>query len=122
MIPFEIYKILHLFGIALLMLGLGAVVSAYAMTPKVSSKIRILGFSAHGVGLLLSLVGGFGMAARMGLVQGLPGWIYAKLGIWAVLALSISLAKRKASWSFALVGLFSGLVALAAYFAIYKPI
>ena len=121
MIPFEIYKILHLFGIALLLLGLGGILSAFALTPKVSSKIKILGFSAHGLGLLLALTGGFGMAARLGLINGLPLWIYAKLGIWAFLAISVSIAKRKAQWSFTLVGLFAGLVALATYFAIYKP-
>lgn len=121
MIPFEIYKILHLFGIALLLLGLGAVLGAFALTPKVATKIKILGFSAHGVGLLLTLTGGFGMAARMGLINGLPMWIYAKLAIWAFMAVAISVVKRKAQWSFFLVGLFASLVALATYFAIFKP-
>ena len=122
MISFEVYKIMHLFGLALLMLGLGGILSAYALTPKVSTKIRILGMSSHGIGLLLMLTGGFGMAARMGLVQGLPFWIYAKLAIWAFLAIAVSLAKRKAQWSFALVGVFACAVALASYFAIYKPV
>jgi hypothetical protein len=121
MISFEIYKILHLFGIALLLLGLGAILGAFAMTPKVSGKVRMLGFVAHGLGLLIALTGGFGMAARMGLVSGLPLWIYLKLGVWAVLAIGVSIAKRKANWSFALVGFFAGLVALATYFAIFKP-
>ncbi len=121
MIPFEIYKIMHLFGLALLLLGLGTALSAFALTPKVSAKIKILSFSSHGIGLLLMLTGGFGMAARLGLMNGLPLWIYAKLGIWAFMAIAISLVKRKAQWSFFLVGLIACMVALATYFAIYKP-
>lgn len=121
MIPFELYKIMHLFGIALLLLGLGGILCAFALTPKVNTKIKIASFSAHGLGLLLALTGGFGMAARMGLVNGLPLWIYLKLGIWAFMAIAVSIAKRKAQWTFSLMGVFSGLVALATYFAIYKP-
>jgi hypothetical protein len=122
MIPFEVYKILHLFGIALLLLGLGIVLGAFALTPKVSAKVKIVGFSAHGLGLLLILTGGFGMAARMGLASGLPLWIYGKLGVWAFMAVAISLVKRKAQSSFVLVGLLASLVAVATWLAIYKPV
>jgi hypothetical protein len=122
MIPFEVYKILHLFGIALLLLGLGVVLGAFALTPKVSGKIKIVGFASHGLGLLLILTGGFGMAARMGLVNGLPLWIYGKLAVWAFMAVAISLVKRKAQSSFVLVGLIASFVAVATWLAIFKPV
>ena len=77
--------------------------------------------ATHGTGLLISLVGGFGLLARLGLTGGLPGWVYLKLAIWLGLGMSpILLYKRpqtaKAVW-FILIVLFIS----AAYTARYKP-
>jgi hypothetical protein len=119
--PYEIYKIMHLIGLTLLLLGLGGILAAFASTQSVPKKVKGLCFGAHGLGLLLMLVGGFGMAARLGLVSGLPGWIYAKLAIWLILAGMISAAKRKADKAPALILVFTLLVGAAAWFAIYKP-
>lgn len=122
MISYEIYKVMHLFGIALLLLGLGSVLGSYAMTNNVKGKVKMMGFATHGAGLLIALVGGFGMAARLGLVQGLPGWIYGKIAVWGLLGIGISLAKRKASWGLILAILYAALVGLATWFAVAKPI
>lgn len=76
----------------------------------------------HGVGLFLSLLGGFGLLARLGIVHGgLPGWAMAKLVIWfvfgALLAVLYRLPKfAKLTW-FLVIGL--GIV--AAYLAGSKP-
>lgn len=121
MISYQIYKIMHLAGISLILLGLAAVLGAYANSSKINSRFRMVAFISHGLGLLLALTGGFGMAARLGLVHGLPGWIYAKLMIWVLLGLAISLAKRKAQWTFALILTFTILVGTATGIAIYKP-
>jgi hypothetical protein len=121
MISYEIYKIFHMLGFAFLFLGLGGVVLAYACTANVRPKVRFAGFLCHGLGLLLILVSGFGMAARLGLVQGLPGWIYGKLTIWIVLGISISLAKRKAQWMLGLLLFWAFLAGTAATLAIFKP-
>ncbi len=121
MIDYQIYKMIHLAGLALLMMGLAGVLFAFAMSSSVPPKLKMLGFVSHGLGMFLMLLGGFGMLARLGLVQGLPGWIHAKLAIWVVLGGAIALAKRKSSWAPALVPAFMTLVVAAAYLAIYKP-
>ncbi|MEZ0392804.1 MAG: hypothetical protein ACAH59_11360 [Pseudobdellovibrionaceae bacterium] len=121
MISYQVYKIMHLFGIALLLLGLGLILGAFATNPAVAKKIRLLGFLSHGLGLLLALTGGFGMAARLGIVSGLPGWIYGKLAIWLLLGAGISLTKRKPQWAPALLASFAVLVGAATFLAIFKP-
>ena len=84
--------------------------------------MRKLAFITHGLGLLLILVSGFGMLARMGLVGGLPPWIHAKLTIWVLAGVAIAVAKRKseklAVWIYAATVL---LGFTAAYIAIFKP-
>jgi hypothetical protein len=122
MISYENYKVMHLLGIALILLGLGMVMGGYANGKSISRQLRISAFASHGLGLLLALVGGFGMAARLGLVTGLPNWIYAKVIVWVLLGIGLSLAKRKAQWSPLLTFVFASLVAVAAGFAIWKPL
>ncbi len=121
MISPEVYKIFHLMGFAFLFLGLGGVLFSFACTANVKSNVRSAGFLCHGVGLLLMVVSGFGMAARLGFLSTFPAWLYGKLIIWIILGLSISLAKRKAQWLPGLL-LFWGLLAgAAASLAILKP-
>lgn len=121
MISYQVYKIVHLSGIALILLGLGAVLGAFANSQSISGRFKVIGFATHGAGLLLALVGGFGMAARLGMVSGLPGWIYGKLAVWFLLGLGISLAKRKSQWSLPLMIGFTALVGIATGLAVYKP-
>lgn len=118
---FETYKIIHMIGLAFLMLGLGGVLFAFATSKIVPGKVKMLGFAFHGIGLLLIIVSGFGMAARLGIMAGLPGWLYGKLGIWVLLALGVSIAKRKASAAGFVTILFAALVGTAAWLAITKP-
>ena len=87
MISHGAYWYMHIFGIALLILSVGGV-ALHAMSggTKETSGGRRLAAISHGLGLLLILTAGFGMLARLGIVQGgLPGWIWLKLGIWAVI-------------------------------------
>lgn len=121
MIDFQIYKILHMLGLAMLLIGLSGVVFIYAVATEIPAKMKSLTFTFHGVGLFLMLLGGFGMLARLGLIGGLPLWIYAKLAIWLIFGAAAALAKRKLMSTKAMASIFSLLVALAAYLAIYKP-
>lgn len=87
MISHAVYWYTHIFGIGLLVLAIGGV-SLHAMSggTKETSGGRRLAAVSHGIGLLLVLVAGFGMLARLGLMQGgLPGWIWAKLTVWALI-------------------------------------
>ncbi len=76
----------------------------------------------HGVGLLLALVGGFGLLARLGVMHGtLPGWVLAKIGIWIIFALLIGVLIRKRTWAKPLWGTMLLLGGIAAYLAANKP-
>lgn len=82
-------------------------------------------FSAifHGLGVFLILLGGFGMLARLGIVRGMswPGWIWAKVIIWGILAAAAFLPYRYPRTALPLLLLLPVLGGMAAYMAIYKP-
>ena len=46
------------------------------------------------LGLVLLLVGGFGMLAKLG-VSGIPGWVHPKILIWVLLGLAVAVPYRK---------------------------
>lgn len=118
---YQFYKVLHLLGLMLLFFGFGGLLIAAYARVELKKSARIMAFATHGLGLLLIVVSGFGMAARLGLVQGLPSWVQAKVGIWFLLAIGISLVKRKGSIGWPVAILLWGLGTTAAYIAINKP-
>jgi len=75
----------------------------------------------HGIGLLIVLIAGFGMLAKLNLMGSFPGWAVGKLVIWLALgALPAPIYRMgKKSMMFAPITVLLG--ALAAFFAIYKP-
>jgi hypothetical protein len=82
---------------------------------------RILGI-AHGLAAFLILLGGFGMLARLGIVQGgLPIWIDVKLGIWLILSFALFLAYRGRHYARLVLVAAPILAVLAAAVALYKP-
>ena len=101
--------------------GRGHLLGPLAVTPEWKSKGvgRKLVAALHGTALFLILLGGFGMLARLGIVQGgLPGWIYAKLALWVALPVIGMLPYRRpasARWvllGLPVVGLLAGIIAL----------
>lgn len=125
MLPYQLYKIVHILGIALLVTGLAAV-TMHALTGGLRRENRARGLIAalHGTGLLLILVGGFGMLARLGFAHGtmFPGWLLAKLAIWALLGAAIALPYRRPAMARPMLVAVPLLAALAAYLAVYKPL
>lgn len=121
MLSYAVYKTIHYLGIFTLVTALVASLSRAAAGAGGADGVdpwkKRLGI-AHGVGLFLVLLGGFGMLARLGL--GVTGWVGAKLGIWLVAGGLISLRKSvpAASWGVALVPL---LAVLAGWIAYAKP-
>ena len=69
-----IYKVIHLVGVICLFLGLASALMP-ADTPQ-----RKIGLRIHGIGLLLLLLGGFGLIAKLGLKM--EWWIWVKLALW----------------------------------------
>jgi len=125
MFPYAFYKVVHVLGIALLVTALGAL-ALHAVNGGLRRDNRARGLVAamHGLGLLLVLVGGFGMLARLGFRHGamFPGWLLVKLAVWVLLGAAAALPYRRpalARWVLVLVPL---LAALAAYMAVYKPV
>ncbi len=88
---------------------------------KATSTTRALTASVFGLGMLLALAGGFGQAARLGLSSTgvFPGWLWAKVGIWVIVAILSILPYRIPALAkpvYLLVPVLSG---LAAYLAIF---
>jgi len=123
MFPRDFYEILHIIGIAMLFVAIGGVaVHAANGGTKSSSTTRPIVGTLHGVGALLILTGGFGMLARMGLVQGgFPGWLWGKIIIWTILSAIVLLPYRKPSLAKPFLYLLPLLAGAAVYLALYKP-
>lgn len=115
----EIYKIMHLVGVFMVLVPLGAMIIHVANGGEKDHPSRKLLGSTHGVGLVLSLVGGFGLLARLD--AGFPGWAVAKLGIWLYFAaMSALVYKKRDKTTLLWIALFL-LAGIAAYLARYKP-
>lgn len=124
MLPYSFYKVVHFFGLLLAYSAVGGVaVHAANGGTKAGSVTRRLTAVLHGAGAFLLLLGGFGMLARLGIVQGasFPGWLWGKLVIWAIIAVIVVVPYRRPSLAIPVLSVVPILGALAAYFAIYKP-
>ncbi len=100
MISYSVYKIIHLLGVLMIFLSMGGVITHAVNGGERKHSWRKSVAITHGVGLLLSLVGGFGLLARLGVMHGsLPGWIIAKLAIWIAFAVMLGVIIRKRTWA-----------------------
>jgi len=117
---YDFYKILHVTGILIAFVALGALIlAAIQKQGKQFVGKKFAGIS-HGIGLTFALVGGFGLAAKMH-VPISTGWVSAKLIIWVILGGIIALIYRKQEWAKPISVFIIILGALAVYFARYKP-
>ena len=119
MIPHAVYNLLHLFGIMLMLSALGASV-AVAVAGDSSPRLKKLAGLAHGIALLIILVGGFGMLARLGIGGDWPLWVWLKLVIWVIFGAATVLVRRigeKAGW---LLVLLPVLAAVSAWLALFR--
>jgi hypothetical protein len=124
MISYQIYKILHLTGIFMIVISLGGMAVAAINGGVKNHPFRKQLAWTHGIGMVLALVAGFGLLARLGLQhgEGLPVWVIAKLVIWFVLGGIVSLFIRQAKLSKVLWLVVLALAISATYLAGYKPI
>lgn len=119
MISYPVYKIVHLFGIFLIIAALGGV-SLHAINGGTRNHpFRKKAAMTHGIGMFLALLGGFGLLARLGIHWPWPLWVALKLTIWLFFGGAIALAYRSsARWLWWAVPVLGG---CAAYLAIQKP-
>jgi len=121
-IPFLVYKVVHVVGVMLIVAALGGMaVHAANGGTRDQSLTRSLTTAAHGTGLLLVLVAGFGMLARLGL-SAMGGWVVIKLAIWLTLGAAAAVPYRRPQFARATFILVPLLAALAAIVAITKPL
>lgn len=124
MISYELYKVAHLVGVIVLFSVLGgAMVHAINGGTASTNAARRLITVLHGIGLIVVLVAGFGLVARLDLMNGgIPLWVGGKLLIWLVAGLLLTVPRRKPRLArpILLVGI-PFLAAAAAWLAVYKP-
>jgi len=91
--PPTVYKLIHVAGILMVFMSLGGL-ALHAMNggTKATNRARRLTTSTYAIGLLLILLGGFGFLGASGMLgAGVPGWAWAKLGIWLVIGALLAL-------------------------------
>jgi hypothetical protein len=118
--PVDVYKLMHLLGLFLVLIALGglALHGANGGSRETQRWRRPVAIT-HGLGLLLLLVGGFGMLAKLG--AGLPPWAAGKLVLWLALGAALGLLGRRPALGRPLWFVVPLLALGAAMLAIYKP-
>lgn len=121
MLSYTVYKALHLVGIMLTVAALaGMAVHAANGGTRAESRTRALATALHGTGLLLVLVAGFGMLARLG-GSAASGWVLVKLAIWLTLGAAAMVPYRRPLLARAVFLAAPLLAALAGIVALTKP-
>lgn len=121
MLSYTVYKALHLVGIMLTVAALaGMAVHAANGGTRAESRTRALATALHGTGLLLVLVAGFGMLARLG-GSAASGWVLVKLAIWLTLGAAAMVPYRRPPLARAVFLAAPLLAALAGIVALTKP-
>ena len=121
--PYTTYKLMHFLGIFMMITALAAVaMHVLRGGSRADLPHRRAIAIAHGVAVSFILTGGFGMLARLGIVQGgLPVWVYLKLVIWAALAGAIAAPYLGQRYARGLLIALPVLTAAAGATALYKP-
>lgn len=113
--PYPIYKMIHVVAIVLFF-------SSMAMASVKTDRSK-RGMIITGISLVLILVSGFGLIARLGISHGAgwPLWLYVKLGIWFIVGgAGHMIMKRRPQFLEKFFWISIGLLVLASYMANYK--
>jgi uncharacterized protein with PQ loop repeat len=121
MIPEIIYKNLHLIGVFMILVALGGFIAQQIQGTTPGRVWRRPIVITHGIGMVLALVGGFGMLARMQIYWPWPGWVIGKIIIWLVFGILVALIGRTPALAKPLWWSTIALGAIAAYLALNKP-
>jgi hypothetical protein len=117
MISYPVYKVVHVIAIVTLVSGL---VALLVLPTATHARHRRLAHILTGIALLLALVSGFGLHARLGGVWQL--WVVVKIAMWvSLLGLLIQFGRRPAESPAAPWLLVIPTAAVAIFMAIYKP-
>jgi uncharacterized membrane protein SirB2 len=115
------YKFLHLAGVLLMMLCLGAIASHRLQGgTKENFKERKFFMMLHGIGLLVSFVAGFGLMAKAQFSFA-TGWFSIKLLTWLIVGFYPTVFWREKGVGKVPLYVLMGVVAFAIYIVEYKP-
>ena len=109
----QLYQIIHVFSAVML----AGVAFAALAAPRPENRRFSLMWS--GIFAILSLVGGFGLLARLG--YGFPGWVIVKLACWVALAALVGLAYRRPEQTRSLTVITALAVLIAVGMVVLKP-
>ena len=116
-----VYKLIHLSGIFMILMSLAGMTMHVATGGKKKTSLYKRAAIAHGIGMFVALLGGFGMLARLGIHWPWPGYIFVKVGIWVVMGGLITFIYKKPSKSTLFWNLTLVLAIAAGYLALMKP-
>lgn len=112
---------MHIIGVILLFMALGGtifhVLNGGTKEDNVWHKPLVI---THGVAMLLILVAGFGLLARLNISM-TQGWVLSKVVIWLLLGAAIMLPYRVPGWARPLALIVPLLGILAVWLVIYRP-
>jgi len=124
----EVYRVLHVLGIFGLMCSLGGLAmiawqtrGAQAVKDETTAARKRLTM-VHGIAMLIVLVAGFGMMAKLGLMTTWPVWVILKIVIWVFFGAAPVLIKKGAERGKTWIIVLPLLGATAAYLAIFHPV
>lgn len=117
----QIYRLMHVVGLMMVFLGLGGAAMIARGGHGKEYPGRKMPAATHGVGLLLLLVAGFGMLARLGIHWPWPGWVVLKVVLWVFFGGVSALFIKKPQLATPLWWVLVLLGGLAGYAAFFKP-
>ena len=115
--PANFYSLLHLIGVLMVFIGNGSLIGL-AISKVENPEVKKLGAITSGIGLVLLLVAGFSLIAKLGYSY-TSTWIVVKMIIWLLLGSLVAFINRKPEWAKLLwwITLLLGLIAvLMVYF------
>ncbi len=121
MLSYTCLKIVHLFGISLLLVSLGGLAFFQFNQDGIILPRRRLVAITHGIGMVLVLIGGFGMMGLSGIHWPWPGWVVAKLFLWLFFGALLALVRRVPRFAVYYWWGLPVLVLLSAWLALEKP-
>lgn len=120
MLSLEIYKILHI-GSLVATLGAQAAMIGAISGGNLKKDGAIKFFSAvHGIGMVLLLISGFGMLARLNYTSW-PLWFYFKIALYLVVGGLMALIFRQGKLKYLLFMFIITFASIGAYLGIMKP-
>lgn len=118
--PYEFYKFLHFVGLFTLICSIAALIYQTWAHEDATIKARKWLMIFHGLAVVIILVSGFGLLARLGMMGGWPSWVWIKLAAWTFVIVVPSLVMRVPKARAFMWWLFPVVLYAAAYSVTYK--